>query len=98
MATNILAVGTTAATSSSITLLSGEIANVFMIPGPSGFPNSASVSIEIQAASGAWVPVGGLSLGRSSIGVSLPGASINGPGVFRLRRGEVDVSFGVDRA
>ena len=98
MATNILPIGTAAAVSSTISLVSGEIANVFMIPGPAGFPNSASVSVEIQTSAGTWVPVGGLSLGRSSIGVSLPGASINGPGTFRLRRDNVEVSFGADLA
>ena len=74
MATQLLAVGTTAATSAAFTLADGASATIAI----KGTTKQAPLYVEMQDDAGAWQTVGDLSADGGRV--------INGPGTFRLRR------------
>ena len=57
MATELLAVGSTAATSAPFTLAAGEEAHLILRPGP-GMDTKSAIGIQVQGADNGWYPLG----------------------------------------
>lgn len=83
----ILAVGTSAASSADFTL-TGESTSLF-ITGTEGMKSNSAAAIEVKSAAGAYYPIGTLTLQNSLLVLS-------SPGTFRVSR-PAGASFGVDR-
>lgn len=92
MATSILAAGTAAATSSSVTLASGETITLFLVTPAGAISSDVAVSVEYQNSSSGWTALAVMS------SPSMPGVTFSGPTVFRVNRPASRFSVGVDRA
>lgn len=83
MATEILAVGYTAASSTEQNVPDGSFARLLLTPPPGGQLNlNSRVSVELKTAAGGWQRVGDLALQ----GPERISAEIDGPAVFRVTR------------
>lgn len=94
MATSLLAIGTTALDSSSVTLASGEFALLFLTGAGASASAQGLVTIQVQSAAGAWTDA------YSMEGLSQRTARVDGPLTFRVRRrvgGPGAQAVGVDR-
>lgn len=89
MATEILAIGTSAANSSDVTVASGDILAV-ALKGATPRVNGGIVKIELKADDGNYYEVGELT---GSVGKT--GAVIDAPGTYRFARLAGAVSCGV---
>ena len=84
----ILAAGTTAATSTDITLSTGAEANVALFTATTGqIPDAAKLELRIDTA--------GADTTFAILGDELPAVHIRGPGVFRVYRPAQAVAIGV---
>ena len=89
MATELLAVGSTAATSAPFTLAAGEEAHLILRPGP-GMDTKSAIGIQVQGADNGWYKLGQLTpLENSRV--------VCAEGTYRLKRSE-GVNAGADRA
>jgi len=94
MATTILAAGTTAATSSDVTLAAGESVTLFLTGASGGLtPESASCAVQFKRADNNYTNAYFME------GVANKNtARFDGPVIFRVSRPAGSASFGVDRA
>lgn len=91
---NILAIGTTQASSSSFTVVSGSPVTLALIA-TGTVPINASCVVEIQGSNSAWSVVGSL-VAPTPDGLRVIGQSVASPGTYRVTRNATGASFGVD--
>ena len=91
MATSLLAVGTTAASSSPVTLASGESVTVFITSALGPVSEDSPVTLEFQNSTSTWTPVAVLSSKQIAV-------TFTGPTIFRVTRALSTIAVGVDRA
>ena len=92
MATELIPSGKNAATSADFTIDDGSVANVFLkTPADTGVDVDA-VFVEIKGDDASYTQIG-------ILGAKLKGVTIQGPGIFRVRRADgLRNSAGVSRA
>jgi hypothetical protein len=90
--TELIATGTTAVSSSDITVVAGTPVTVFLKKGTDGAVDvNARAIIEQKSAGGTYHEVGALT-------GQLQARVIDGPGTFRVSRPVSSVAFGVDQS
>lgn len=91
---NILAVGTTQASSSSFTVVAGSPVTLALISGGT-IPTNADATLDIQGSNGLWTVVDMLNR-PGGIGNNVAAQSLASPGTYRVTRNANGASFGVD--
>ena len=87
---NILAKGTTEASSSTFTVAAGSTVTLSLSTGTNGpAPVNTAATVELQGSGANWHPVGELTYNNQA-------ASIATPGTYRVTRHATGASFGVD--
>jgi hypothetical protein len=88
---SILAVGSTAASSSDIVVAAGTPTTFFLTTADgSRAPDDVNVVIEMRSAAAQYMPVAGLNR-------NVPAVVIDGPGTYRVRRQVSNGAVGVDQ-
>lgn len=90
MATELLSLGTTAATSTDITLAAGESAHIHLRGSSPPAVPACTVCIEVKGADASYTEYHRLTERN-------PGAVIDAAGTYRVRRPVCESSVGVDR-